>query len=143
MDQFVQSALDELDFLCGDVSTPWGAVRASLGYPEPWTIKWVEVGNEDWLAGAPAGWQSYKDYRLNDFKTAINKAYPEVIVMASGSVFDNITIPAGAAGDYHNYQTPDGMVSQFDAIDTDGSAGDAREPLTVMAVGRGGLHRVA
>lgn len=30
----------------GSTETPGGALRASLGHPEPFELKWVEVGNE-------------------------------------------------------------------------------------------------
>ena len=114
---FVQDALNELEFLMGDKSTHYGALRTSYGYPDPWNIKYVEVGNEDWLAGAPEGWESYKQYRFTAFLDAIAAKYPDIFVLASGSVFDNMTIPAPAGGDYHDYQTPDGFVEQFDQFD--------------------------
>ena len=40
---YVQDAMNELEFIMGDVSTTYGTLRASLGYPEPWTIYYVEV----------------------------------------------------------------------------------------------------
>lgn len=40
---YVQDALDELEFIMGDTSTSYGALRASLGYPSPWKINYVEV----------------------------------------------------------------------------------------------------
>ncbi|KAL2180444.1 glycoside hydrolase superfamily [Thermothelomyces heterothallicus CBS 202.75] len=43
LDFFVQDALNELEFLMGDVSTPYGALRAKLGYPRPWRIKFVMI----------------------------------------------------------------------------------------------------
>ena len=109
--------MNELEFLMGNTSTHYGALRASLGYPKPWDIKYVEVGNEDWLAGRPSGWESYKQYRFKAFLDAINSRYPAIKVLSSGSVFDNYTIPAPAGGDYHNYQTPDGFVKGFGFFD--------------------------
>ncbi|KAE8354190.1 hypothetical protein BDV28DRAFT_147356 [Aspergillus coremiiformis] len=44
---YVQDTLDELEFPTGSVDTEYGALRATLGHPEPWTINYVEVGNED------------------------------------------------------------------------------------------------
>lgn len=61
---YVQDALDELEFLMGDASTTFGAQRVALGYPEPFPIKFVEVGNEDNLNG---GTDSYISYRFNMF----------------------------------------------------------------------------
>jgi alpha-N-arabinofuranosidase len=114
----VQYALDEIEFLTGDAkTTKWGAVRASLGYPKPWTVKYVEIGNEDWLAGRPAGYESYKQYRFPAFNKAFNEKYPDIQIIASPSVFDGMEIPHGAAGDWHPYLTPDEFVTRFDRLD--------------------------
>lgn len=40
---YVQYALEELEFLMGPTNTTYGALRASLGYPEPFEINYVEV----------------------------------------------------------------------------------------------------
>ncbi|KAK5652000.1 hypothetical protein OQA88_10903 [Cercophora sp. LCS_1] len=113
----IQYALDEIEFLTGDKSTKWGKVRADLGYPEPWTVKYVEIGNEDWLAGRPAAYEAYKNYRFPAFYKAFQQKYPDIQIIASPSVFDNMTIPAGAAGDWHPYLTPNGMVNAFSRLD--------------------------
>lgn len=39
----VTSALDELEFLMGDASTTYGKKRIALGYPQPFSVKYVEV----------------------------------------------------------------------------------------------------
>ncbi|GAW27044.1 putative alpha-n-arabinofuranosidase a protein [Rosellinia necatrix] len=72
---FIDEALDEIEFIRGPADSKWGAVRAQLGHPEPWKLEYVEIGNEDWLAGAPAGWNTYKEYRFPLFLEAINKAW--------------------------------------------------------------------
>ncbi|KAK0610385.1 glycoside hydrolase superfamily [Bombardia bombarda] len=118
----VQFALDELEFLTGDAATTkWGAVRAQiLGHTAPWKVKYVEIGNEDWLAGRPTAYDAYKQYRFGAFLSALGEKYPDVQVIASPSVFDGMVIPAPAAGDYHPYLTPDEFVLQgfgrFDAM---------------------------
>lgn len=114
---FIDDALNEIEFITGSTDTTWGAVRAEYGHPEPFTLKYVEVGNEDWLAGAPEGWETYKAYRFPMFLQAINDAYPDIQVISSGSVYDGYDIPAPADGDYHIYGTPDDMVDQFDLFD--------------------------
>jgi len=116
-DEAIQYALDEIEFLTGDVSTKWGAVRASLGHPKPWKVKYVEIGNEDWLAGRPAAYEAYKKYRFPKFLKAFTEKHPNIQIIASPSVFDNMTIPAPAAGDWHPYLTPDNMVSNFNRLD--------------------------
>ena len=44
--QYVQDALDLVEFCKGDTSTKWGAVRASLGHEEPFALKYIGIGNE-------------------------------------------------------------------------------------------------
>ncbi|KAH8157393.1 hypothetical protein CIB48_g10846, partial [Xylaria polymorpha] len=114
---FIDDALDQIEFIRGPPDSKWGAVRAQLGHPDPWELKYVEVGNEDWLAGAPAGWNTYKDYRFPMFLNAINKAYPDIQVFSSGSSFDGYDIPSPAGGDYHSYTEPDTWVGDFAKFD--------------------------
>ncbi|EPS45460.1 hypothetical protein H072_582 [Dactylellina haptotyla CBS 200.50] len=109
---YIQSALDELEFLTGSVDTPWGAVRASLGYPEPWTIKYVEIGNEDNLWG---GLPSYQDYRFDLFNNAIRSKYPDITIIASTPEITGT--PAGTWLDYHRYDKPDHLTTYFDQFD--------------------------
>ncbi|ORY03323.1 glycoside hydrolase superfamily [Clohesyomyces aquaticus] len=115
---WIEDALNEIEFVRGAPSTPMGKLRASLGYPKPWTLKYVEVGNEDWLAGRPAGFESYLAYRFQAFNKAIKKKYPDIQVIASPSVFDNMKIPAPAAGDYHPYRQPDNFYNEFHKFDS-------------------------
>ncbi|KAH7362813.1 alpha-N-arabinofuranosidase A [Plectosphaerella cucumerina] len=116
---FIDDALDQIEFISGPVDSPWGKVRAELGHPEPFRLLYVEVGNEDWLAGGPVGWQSYKDYRFPMFLEAINAARPDIQVIASGATHDGHDIPAPAIGDYHPYRKPDALVEEFDKFDND------------------------
>lgn len=116
---YVQSALDELEFLTGAVSTTWGAKRAALGYPEPFEINFVEVGNEDSLSG---GEPTYREYRFNAFYNAIHAAYPNVTIIASHYDVDGATPPFNAAGDFHEYALPSLMSSQFTYFDNYTSA---------------------
>jgi alpha-L-arabinofuranosidase len=106
---YIDDALDQIEFICGPVDSKWGAVRAELGHPEPFKLEYVEIGNEDWLAGEELGWATYKEYRFPMFLEAINAAYPDITVISSGSIFDGdgFDIPAPGAGDYHLYATPD------------------------------------
>jgi alpha-N-arabinofuranosidase len=92
-------------------------VRASLGHPKPWSVKYVEIGNEDWLAGRPTAYDSYKEYRFKMFQDAFAAKYPDIQIIASPSVFDDMVIPAPAAGDYHPYLRPDEFVENFDKFD--------------------------
>jgi alpha-N-arabinofuranosidase len=47
LQSFVQEALDEIEYVTGDVSTKWGAQRARDGHPAPFKLRYIEIGNED------------------------------------------------------------------------------------------------
>lgn len=116
---FIDDALDQIEFIRGPADSKWGARRAELGHPEPFPLHYVEVGNEDWLAGAPEGWDSYKEYRFPMFLEAITAAYDDITVISSGATYDGYDIPAPGIGDYHPYREPDELVEEFDMFDND------------------------
>jgi alpha-N-arabinofuranosidase len=130
---FIQDALDEIEFVSGPVNSTWGARRAELGHPEPFELNYVEIGNEDWLAGFPGGWNSYKEYRFPLFYEAIRAAYPNIQVIASGASSDpapegrtvgpneeeGLDFPEDVIGDYHPYREPDELVQEFNRFDND------------------------
>ncbi|CAG7927753.1 unnamed protein product [Penicillium olsonii] len=111
LDFYVQDALNEIEFLTGSVDTEYGALRAKVGHPEPWKIKYVEVGNEDNLSN---GLESYKAYRFEAFYKGIKAKYPDIQVLASTI---DMTIPEGAGGDWHLYDTPDNFITKFNMFD--------------------------
>ena len=51
MGEYVQDALDAIEYANGPVSTKWGAERAKNGHPEPFHLTMLQVGNEN---GGPA-----------------------------------------------------------------------------------------
>jgi alpha-N-arabinofuranosidase len=75
---FVDDALEEIEFATGDTSTKWGAVRAKLGHPAPFSIKYVEIGNEDWFDRSG----SYEG-RFAQFYKAIKAKYPQLELIAT------------------------------------------------------------
>ncbi|KAG9560142.1 glycoside hydrolase, partial [Aureobasidium melanogenum] len=109
---WIQFALDELEFLMGSTSTKYGSLRASLGYPQPFQINYVEIGNEDNLGG---GNSSYSAYRLPMFTSAIKAAYPDITIIASTTTVD--PIPDHISLDYHEYSRPDNFVHEFSLFD--------------------------
>ncbi len=89
LEPYVQDALDLVEFANGDVSTPWGKVRAEMGHPAPFNLKYIGVGNENW------GPQYVE--RLKVFTKAIKEKYPDIrIVNSSG------TDPEGERFEYLN-----------------------------------------
>ncbi|KAJ1397021.1 Glycosyl hydrolase, all-beta [Sesbania bispinosa] len=46
---FVQEALDGIEFARGTPTSTWGSVRTAMGHPEPFDLRYVAVGNEDYI----------------------------------------------------------------------------------------------
>jgi alpha-L-arabinofuranosidase len=68
----LKEALDELEFCMGSRDTYWGARRAEYGHPEPFNIKYVEIGNEDWFG------KNYP-FRFKYLYDGLKAAYPDII----------------------------------------------------------------
>lgn len=77
LDSYIQDALDLIEFANGAVDTPWGKVRADMGHPAPFNLKFIGIGNEQWGKEYPE--------HLEPFVKAIRKKYPYIkIVGGSG-----------------------------------------------------------
>ncbi|KAF4624497.1 hypothetical protein G7Y89_g13678 [Cudoniella acicularis] len=112
---YVDDVLNELEFLMGPNTTQYGALRASLGYPDPFKIKYFEISNEDFLNG---GKPSYIAYRFNAFNDAIKKAYPDAITVSSIDTNElNPPNPPNTITDLHLYQNVDQTIALFNAYD--------------------------
>lgn len=68
---YVDDALDEIEFATSDVTTKWGAIRAKLGHPAPFSIHYIEIGNEDEFDHSG----SYES-RFDQFDKAIKARFP-------------------------------------------------------------------
>jgi len=78
LEPFVQEALEEIEYVTGDVNTPWGARRARDGHPAPFKLTYVEIGNEDWFDKSG----SYND-RFAQFYDAIKARDPRLKLISS------------------------------------------------------------
>jgi alpha-N-arabinofuranosidase len=78
---YIQDALDEIEFLTGGPETKWGAERVKDGHPAPFKLKYVEIGNEDWLDKSG----SYAE-RYPPFFNAIRSKYPNLQLIATAPV---------------------------------------------------------
>ena len=72
---YVQDALDLIEFANGSITSEWGAKRAAMGHPKPFNLKYLAVGNEQWL-------QEYFD-RYDIFYKALKAKYPEIQLISS------------------------------------------------------------
>ena len=113
MDWVLQEALDEIEFVMGDTSTKYGALRAEYGHPEPFPLNYIEVGNEDWFS-------STYYYRFPFLHDGILAKYPNLTIIST--MYNerddiNLTLPAGVLWDTHHYEDPDFFLESFDFFD--------------------------
>ena len=79
---YIDDCLDLIEFANGPVTSKWGKVRADMGHPTPFNMKYIGVGNEQW------GEFYYE--RLKPFVAAIRARYPDIkIVGSSGPMPDD------------------------------------------------------
>ena len=77
LDDYIQDALDLVEFANGPVDSKWGKVRAEMGHPEPFNLKYLGVGNEQWdYDEAHGGFGPVFTERLKKFSDAIRAKYP-------------------------------------------------------------------
>ncbi|BCR98392.1 uncharacterized protein AKAW2_40075A [Aspergillus luchuensis] len=90
-------------------------MRAQNGRSNPWSINYIEIGNEDDFTG---GCDTYPD-RFYQIYNAISNSYPNITLIASNIDFLCLPIdsPPGLIYDYHYYRKPDDLVAMFDYWD--------------------------
>ncbi len=72
---FIDECLDLVEFANGDVTTKWGKLRAEMGHPEPFNMKYLGIGNEQW--------GEFYFERLKPFVEAMRKAHPEIKIIGT------------------------------------------------------------
>ena len=70
MGEWVQDALDAIEYSNGPIDSKWGAMRAKAGHPAPFNLKYLQIGNEN---GGPR----YNE-RHTLFYDAIKSRYPQI-----------------------------------------------------------------
>ncbi len=79
LDDYIQDALDLVEFANGDINTKWGKVRADMGHPEPFNLKFLGVGNEQWdYDEKHGGYGPVFTARLKKFSDALRAKYPNL-----------------------------------------------------------------
>lgn len=75
LEPFVQDALDLIEFANGPTDTEWGKLRAEMGHPEPFNLKFLGIGNEQWGKEYPE--------RLEVFVKVFREKHPEIKIVGS------------------------------------------------------------
>ncbi len=77
---YIDDCIDLIDFANGDpAKNKWAKIRAEMGHPAPFNLKFIGVGNEQW---------DYKDNkafskRLKVFIDEIRKVHPEIKIIGT------------------------------------------------------------
>jgi alpha-L-arabinofuranosidase len=134
MGEYVEDALDAIEYANGPVSSRWGAQRAKNGHPAPFGLKYMEIGNEN---GGPA---YYERYPL--FYKAIKAKYPQMHLVAD--VWNGIpkNSPVEII-DEHYYSSPEffmGQAHRYDGYDRTGPKVYVGEYAVTQGCGKGNLR---
>lgn len=98
---YIQDALDLIEFANGGTDTEWGKLRADMGHPESFDLKFIAIGNEQWGPEYPA--------RLEPFVKAIRAAHPEIKIIGSSG--------PGSEGEAFDYLWPEMKRLKVDLVD--------------------------
>jgi alpha-L-arabinofuranosidase len=135
MGQWVQDALDALEYANGPTNTFWGGLRAKHGHPAPFNMKYLEIGNEN-------GTQAYND-RWALFYHAIKAKYPDVQLIANDWQGNIPKAPKPDIVDEHYYNTPEFFMQQahrYDRYDRTGPKIFVGEYAVTRNTGKGNLR---
>ena len=121
---FVQEALDALEYANGDASTYWGAKRIAAGHPEPFNMRLIEIGNENYNYSFNNNNDQSDHYpeRYRQFYDAIKARWPETICIGNVESWgtDNPSWrnahPVDVV-DEHYYKSPDWFASNYHKYD--------------------------
>ena len=83
---YIDDCLDLIEFANGPVDSKWGKLRADMGHPAPFNMKYIGIGNEQWDT-------PYFE-RLKPFVAAVRAKYPNIKIIGTsgpdseGKMFD-------------------------------------------------------
>ncbi len=117
--EYVQDVLDLIDFANGtDPSNEWVQKRISMGREEPFHLKYIAIGNEQWNTSSNNWYERYEA-----FEKFIHASHPEIQLISSAGPGVNSGVYTSAwkwihekaaenpsfahAVDEHYYNTPD------------------------------------
>ena len=82
IDEYIQNALDAIEYANGDKHTKYGRMRIENGHPEPFNMKYIEIGNENYQVNPREQSDHYAE-RYIQFYNAIKARYPEMQVIGN------------------------------------------------------------
>jgi len=137
MGQWVQDAVDAVEYANGPTNSTWGALRAKAGHPAPFNLKYMEIGNEN---GGP-------DYveRWPLLANALREKYPYLKFIVNTDLRGRPypKNPAPDIVDEHYYESPESFMrraDQYDKYDRNGPKIFVGEYAVTQHAGKGNLR---
>jgi alpha-L-arabinofuranosidase len=117
LSDWIQDCVDLVEFANGPVNSTWGKVRADMGHPASFNLKFIGIGNEE---------HDTPEFRaiFPKFVTAMREKCPEIqIVGTSGlgpkiPLFDLMAATGVEISDEHYYMPPEWFVANRNRFDT-------------------------
>jgi len=131
MDEWIEDALAAIEYAIGPADSEWGSLRARNGHPQPFKLRFVEIGNEN---SGPA----YEE-RYALFYKAIKEKYPEIELIANVPVR---SVPMDIV-DEHYYNSPEWFIAnatRYDSYDRKGPRIFVGEYAVTQNCGLGNLR---
>ena len=83
---YIQDCLDLIEFANGDETTYWGQKRIEYGHKEPFNLKYLGVGNEQWVDHEKHGdMDCLTIYEM--FRNRIKEVYPDINLITTSGPF--------------------------------------------------------
>lgn len=122
--EYIQEALDAIEYCNGDVTTEWGAKRAANGHPAPFNLRLLEIGNENYNFTSDDNRDQSDHYaeRYKAFYDAIKAQYPGMTLIGNVEAWSTDEPswrnphPVDAL-DEHYYRSPAWFVSKYNKYD--------------------------
>jgi len=143
VDEYIQEALDWIEYCRGGPDTPMGRLRAKNGHPQPYNVRYWELDNETWRLGPDA----YAEL-VRKFSPAIRARFPGLTIYACGAGGYDVTwnkrVIELAAEHFdriaiHHYEPPDNFAAgpgNYEArwLETAEAIRTSRNPKILIAV---------
>lgn len=119
---YIKDVMDALEYANGAASTPMGALRAKNGHAQPYGIKYIELGNENYQTGNEPRSREYPE-RYEMYRKAILARYPQMKIIGNVEAWgtDSPSWRNGYAVDFldeHYYRSYSWMRANFTKYDS-------------------------
>ena len=116
LDSCIQDMLDLVEFANGDPSSGWGRIRAEMGHPAPFDLKFICLGNEEHNTS------EFKE-RFPRFAAALHAAYPDIKIIGTSGLSERAPLYEFMSefdiwgSDEHYYNRPEWYVENQGRFD--------------------------